>query len=133
MNIKSEKGITGIDLTTALIIFIIGGVSIVTLYYNIFLLTAKIKIESTIIACLTDICETIDLLSYEEVDTVEKIKTNVIDQANVPSQYTINTEIDNYSGNFDNSIERITFIINYQVGNSNSSYTINKIKVKEYK
>lgn len=134
MKIKSEEGITGIDLTTALIIFIIGSVSVLNLYYQIYTLTVKTKIESTIIGYMTEICEEIDLRNYEDVDTPQDIQSNVIDKAKVPEQYKIKTTVDKY--NEDNSeaediVERINFLIEYKVGNSNNSYTISKIKVRE--
>lgn len=122
------------DLTTAITIFVIGSLAVLSLYYQIYVLAAETKIESTIVAYMTEICEEIDLLNYEDVDTEEEIKSNVIDKVKVPEQYKITTTVDKYideNSSAQDLVERISFKIEYTVANSKNSYTISKIKVKE--
>ena len=72
MRIKNENGIVNIDYVTSIIILILGSVAVLTMYLGIYKTMAKTKIDEAIIGYVTEICETIDLNNYEDVDTKEE-------------------------------------------------------------
>jgi len=127
MKVKNEKGVVSVDYITAVILFIFGSVAVLALYYNVYTLKVKIKIDETIIGYMTEICETIDLKQYEEVDTVQEI-TQIIQSAKIPSEYNVVCEgIENYK----DSVEKIKFKITYTLKDITRDFELNKVKVKE--
>lgn len=130
-----EKGIANIDYVIATLIFMAGSVAVLALYYNIYISMAKIKIEETIIGYVTEICEMIDLESYENVDSEDEINS-LIQRANIPSQYRVYCSgIEHYnnynSGDDRDVVERISINISYDIERYHREYTISKVKIKE--
>lgn len=133
MKIRSEKGITNIDYVVAIIIFMIGSVAVLGLYYNMYKTMSKIKIDETIIGYITEICEDIDLENYRDVDTEEEIN-EIIRSANIPEQYLvecIGIEKQNDTNEALDVVQKINIKVSYSYGDSNREYVIKKVKVKE--
>lgn len=133
MKIRSEKGITNIDYVVAIIIFMIGSVAVLGLYYNMYKTMSKIKIDETIIGYITEICEDIDLENYRDVDTEEEIN-QIIRSANIPEQYLvecIGIEKQNDTNEALDVVQKINIKVSYSYGDSNREYVIKKVKVKE--
>lgn len=135
MRAKSEKGIAGIDYVTATVIFVIGSIAVMGLYLSNYKNMAKIKIDEMIIGRITEICETIDILNYENVDTIQEVNY-VISNADIPSQYSVVCEsiekLDNINTMDDKDIvEKVNLRIEYNVAGVDRNYLISKIKVKE--
>lgn len=135
MKIRSEKGVIGTDYVLAIIIFVIGSVAVMGLYLSIYMNMAKIKIDETIIGYITEVCEQIDLLNYEEVDTQSEIN-DMISQMDIPLQYSVVCDSIEKFDNTENSenidiVQRINIRINYTVDNIERNYLISKLKVKE--
>ena len=133
MKIRSEKGITNIDYVVAIIIFMIGSVAVLGLYYNMYKTMSKIKIDETIIGYITEICEDIDLENYGDVDTEEEIN-QIIRSANIPEQYLvecIGIEKQNDTNEALDVVQKINIKVSYSYGDSNREYVIKKVKVKE--
>lgn len=134
MKIREEKGITGIDVATGIVIFIIASTVILELYYQIYVHTVSIKIHETAIGYITEIFESIDLAQYDDVDTVEEIENNIIKDT-IKSPYQYQVEIDKYSEDVPESkdlVERITIKISYNINEKeNRSFEMNKIKIRE--
>ena len=58
---KSEKGVTGIDIATGLVIFVLTSVVVINLYYQIYINTISTKVHAVLVSCVTEVFERIDL------------------------------------------------------------------------
>lgn len=137
MKIKEEKGITGIDIATGIIIIIISSTAILALYYQIYIHMVSIKIHETAIVYITDIFEQIDLADYDSVDTESEIKDSII-KNQIQEPYTYEIAVDKYIESSENTtqnkdiIEKITIKISYQINDKeNRTFEMSKIKIKE--
>jgi len=141
---KSERGEVALnDYMIAIAIFMIGAVTVSYLYINIYKLSAKVKIDEAVIGYITEICEQIDLISYENVSTVEQVNDEIINNTlkNTPIKDLVKiecTEVEKFdeanTTEYKNYVERIhlKIKIKYESLNKNTrEYYINKIKVKE--
>ena len=138
---KSERGEVALnDYMIAIVIFMIGAVTVSYLYINIYKLSAKVKIDEAVIGYITEICEQIDLTSYENVSKVEQVNeiiNNTLKNTPVKDLVTIEcTEVEKFNEinntNYSDYVERIHLRIRYESLNKNiRDYYINKIKVKE--
>ena len=138
---KSERGEAALnDYMIAIVIFMIGAVTVSYLYINIYKLSAKVKIEEAVIGYVTEICEQIDLTPYENVSKVEQVNeiiNNTLKNTPVKDLVTIEcTEVEKFNEinntNYLDCVERIHLRIRYESLNKNiRDYYINKIKVKE--
>ena len=141
---KSERGEIALnDYMIAIAIFMIGAVTVSYLYINIYKLSAKVKIDEAVIGYITEICEQIDLISYENVSTVEQVNDEIINNTlkNTPIKDLVKiecTEVEKFDEanktEYKNYVERIhlKIKIKYESLNKNTrEYYINKIKVKE--
>ena len=138
---KSERGEAALnDYMIAIVIFMIGAVTVSYLYINIYKLSAKVKIDEAVIGYITEICEQIDLTPYENVSKVEQVNeiiNNTIKNTPIKDLVTIEcTEVEKFNEinntNYSDYVERIHLRIRYESLNKNiRDYYINKIKVKE--
>lgn len=138
---KSERGEAALnDYMIAIVIFMIGAVTVSYLYINIYKLSAKVKIDEAVIGYITEICEQIDLTPYENVSKVEQVNeiiNNTLKNTPIKDLVTIEcTEVEKFNelnnSNYSDYVERIHLRIRYESLNKNiRDYYINKIKVKE--
>lgn len=138
---KSERGEVALnDYMIAIVIFMIGAVTVSYLYINIYKLSAKVKIDEAVIGYVTEICEQIDLTPYENVSKVEQVNeiiNNTLKNTPIKDLVTIEcTEVEKFNeinnANYSDYVERIHLRIRYESLNKNiRDYYINKIKVKE--
>ena len=138
---KSERGEVALnDYMIAIVIFMIGAVTVSYLYINIYKLSAKVKIDEAVIGYVTEICEQIDLTPYENVSKVEQVNeiiNNTLKNTPIKDLVTIEcTEVEKFNEinntNYSDYVERIHLRIRYESLNKNiRDYYINKIKVKE--
>ena len=138
---KSERGEVALnDYMIAIVIFMIGAVTVSYLYINIYKLSAKVKIDEAVIGYVTEICEQIDLTPYENVSKVEQVNeiiNNTLKNTPVKDLVTIEcTEVEKFNEinntNYSDYVERIHLRIRYESLNKNiRDYYINKIKVKK--
>lgn len=77
-NVKSEKGITGVDITISILMIAIFTAIIATLSYNIYVTSVTQKRATIASNYLIDILESIDNMSYENV-TVNNIISKISD------------------------------------------------------
>ena len=138
---KSERGEAALnDYMIAIVIFMIGAVTVSYLYINIYKLSAKVKIDEAVIGYVTEICEQIDLTPYENVSKVEQVNeiiNNTLKNTPIKDLVTIEcTEVEKFNeinnSNYPDYVERVHLRIRYESLNKNiRDYYINKIKVKE--
>ena len=130
---KKEKGILQIDFVTAFVIFSIGSVFILTMYYKIYILMTRIKINEAFIGYATEVCEEIDLENYDEI--TENRVNEIIKICNIPEEYNFKLEqITNYSDlnpNANDLVKKLQFSATYEIAGTEKKYVINKVKVRE--
>ena len=112
----------------------LGSIAVLAMYLGIYKTMAKTKIDEAIIGYVTEICETIDLRNYEDVDTKEEIN-QLIQTVKIPSNYNVVCEniikyAEENSSNQD-VVEKVNLRIKYTVDNTERDFTISKMKVKE--
>ena len=139
MNLRSEKGLSGVDMTVGIIIFMIGSVVIFNMYASIFSLSSKLKVNESIVGYITEICEQIDYENYEDVD--EARVRQIIEGANIPDGYSVSVKMKTYKqflieqigtdGGIEDLVKTFTFTISYSINGQNRNFTVDKTKVKE--
>lgn len=137
MKLKNERGVTGIDIVTGLILFLIGTAAVLNLYLQIYKNSITLKINETILGYVTEIFEEIDLENYDDI-TDERVD-NIILAANIPEQYTITKTIAKYKDivqaanglNINDYVKRISLRIQYSIDDTNRDFTISKVKIRE--
>jgi len=130
MNVKSQKGFTGIDITIAIIVITLFVSIISVVFYNITISSKKIerKTEATYIA--QDVIEKIKALNYDdvietkgtepvEISEYKKSDTLIIDNKEYDSAYTIEIKVKKYvpnsNGQENNDSNDLVKIINVNV------------------
>lgn len=143
MNSRNEKGVVGADVVVGILIFLIGSVSALFLYSNMYTIITQLKINEEIIGCITDIFEKVDDELYEDID--EQGMQEIITAANVPEEFDIQFTITNYKDTVDSKradagttgeevedlVKRVTLNVKYSIDKIDRNYTISRIKVKE--
>lgn len=140
MKIKQEKGIAGVDVATGIIIFAIASTTILTLYYQIYLHMAAIKVHEVAVAYITDIFEKIDLQEYDSVSTNTQIE-DMLKSSGLPSSYQYEVNVTHYSqdnnlpedqkATVEDIVERVNIKITYKLAGTQRSFEMSKIKIKE--
>lgn len=129
MNLKNNKGFTGIDISVATIVFIVFASILATLFYNTEI-TAK-KIERKTVA--TNLCiEIIEALKESPFDKLTKTEETSMDietlqtisgkTINLPNGYVPKIIIEDYKEESVIKILRVT--ISYKENNKNEEITI---------
>lgn len=143
MKLRNEKGVVGADVVIGILIFVVGSVSALFLYSNMYSVITQIKVNEEIIGCITDIFEKVDDELYDNIN--EQGMQTIIASANVPDGFEIEYTITNYkdtveakraqSGTTGEEVEdlvkRVTLNVKYSVEKVNRNYTIGRIKVRE--
>lgn len=145
MNFKNEKGITGIDTITGLIIFMLGSVAVLFIYLNMSKIITRIGVNEQVIAYVTQILEEVDKVNYDYLD--ETKMEVIIDNANVPDIFEVSYSITKYvdevakirqetgttGEKVEDLVKRVTINIKYNMKSIDidRDYTISRIKVRE--
>lgn len=140
MKIKSEKGITGIDVAGGLLIFVLTAAGILTLYYNIYVNSISIKIHQTAIAYIAEVFERIDLENYENI-TRQSVgqfiaDTGMLDYFNEEKnnssiEYEVYKYSDSNSEVTHDLVKKVQVILKYTINGKEVKFPMNKLKVKE--
>ena len=139
MKIKSEAGATGMDIVSGIMIFMLSAAVVVSMYYQIYVITTQIKVHQYAIGCITDIFEKIDLESYDNI-TEDKIK-ELIDKSGLNTYFNEeknDSRVDYYLENYQSEskveqdlVKKINITVVYNVGETQMTLPISKIKVRE--
>ena len=121
MNVKSQKGFTGIDITIAIIVITLFVSIISVVFYNITISSKKVerKTEATYIA--QDVIEKIKALDYDEAIETQGENNNklIIDNKEYDSAYTIEIKVKKYvpnsNGQENNDSNDLVKIVNVNV------------------
>ncbi len=140
MKNRNEAGITGMDMVSGLVIFMLSAAVVASMYYQIYVTTVNIKIHQYALGCITDIFEKIDLANYDEIDN-EKLKS-LVDESNINDYFTeeknnssINYTIKNYkdeTGAVQDLVKEVNISVVYYVGNKQMTLPMSKIKIREW-
>lgn len=136
MKLRNEKGVVGADVVVGILIFIVGSVSALFLYSNMYSVITQIKVNEEIIGCITDIFEKVDDELYDNIN--EQGMQTIIASANVPEGFEIEYTITNYKDTVEakraqagttgeeveDLVKRVTLNVKYSVEKVNRNYTI---------
>lgn len=131
INIKSQKGITGIEITVAIVMLTIFVSLISTIFINIYLNSTEAQRNTVATGYATQIAEMIDKMYYADVE--EDTLSEKIEEINIPSGYTVTANVENYTPNANSKdlVKTITVTVTYKVGNNEKNVQIERIKAKE--
>lgn len=127
MNIKEEKGFTGIDMSIAIIAITISTALILALMCHNGLENLKLAKETMAMIYITEIFENIGILDYNDV--TETNKSNYIPEKiydNYEVIVTVNNEIEEQD-----ILKKVTLTLTYKIGNKTYSCSAERLKAKE--
>ena len=154
INFRQNKGITGADLSIAVVAIIIFVSIITTLFYNVYMMNQKTARNVQATELISSIFEKIETLSYEETTIAEQstllqklqelnitITSNDSTTQNLVGKkggYIITLNIKKYNEleeNTDKNLEDIIKIINvkieYKIGENIENVEMSTLKIKE--
>lgn len=130
--LKTNQGISMVDVIIAIIILCMFVGVIGNLYYEIALESNMIKYNSIASYYTVKIAENIDRMPYESV--TNNLNTTLKEDYSFPDLYNITIDVKNYNEDDTSKkdiIKIVTIRAEYQVFNDERSYQIKKIKIKE--
>ena len=117
MNLRNNKGYTGIDISVAMIIILIFIPTIFGIVYNMQKTRARTERQVVAVNIATDILEIVKSLNYENVDVSEEGELNNL----LKQRYTLSS----YNSNIDTQEEKFSQYSYYTfVGTNNEHYRI---------
>ena len=128
MKLRSNKGITGIDLAIAIIALATFTGLIITLMSNIHRNSIDIQKNANAMAYATIVLEKVDEKAFEEInaDFVNTLKDS--GEVEISSDYIINFSTEVLE---ENLIKKVGVKVSYDINGEQRTITINKLKIKE--
>lgn len=137
INIKSNKAITGTDISIAVIIIIMFVSIITTAYYNYYLTITSKNRSAVATNCIIDVIENVQIMQYENIndESVKLLIKQLYDNKTLPEQYTMKAKVEKYNQTVGNEkkkdlIKKITVTVEYIVGKKTQKLEINKLIIK---
>lgn len=126
--ISNNKGVTGIDLTVAIIILTLYTGIIVILMSNTYRTSTEIQMGANAMSYATMVLEKVDEKAYEEIDNnfVTKLKSSGEVQMN--DNYTVEISTNELE---ENMFKKVQVSVKYNLNGEEKSIVINKLKIKE--
>lgn len=136
INIHSEKGFTGVDLTIAILILVLFVSIITTIFYNIYISSTSIKRSTIANGYAMYILEAIEKENYEAIYTNSPAIQNIIQKEKIARGYTVTVAVEKYNettGNTDKEdlVKTVTVTVEYKVGIKPEKVTMSKLKTAE--
>lgn len=130
--LKKNNGISLVDVIIAIFILAMFVGVIGSMYYNIAEKEAKMKLDAIAAYYAIKYAETIDEISYDEVD--DNLTSYLNSKYEMENFYTLSTKVENYK--IQDSLEEdiakiVTIKIDYNYSIANGSYELRKLKMKE--
>lgn len=133
--LRKEKGVTGIDIATGAIVFILFTSTIFAIYLQIYKQSALVKIHEDAMGYIISICEDIDLKKYEDTEDIVQYGNTIIQAINLPTdKYTLELRKEKYidvNSSAQDLVKKIKISLKYNFDNEERTIQVNKIKVKE--
>ena len=128
MKLRSNKGITGIDLAIAIIVLVTFTSLIITLMSSIYRNSIDIQKNANAMAYATIVLEKVDEKAFEEInaDFVNTLKDS--GEVEISSDYIINFSTEVLE---ENLIKKVGVKVSYDINGEQRTITINKLKIKE--
>lgn len=127
----NNKGITGVDITIAIIIIITFTGVIASLMFSIYNTSLNIQKGANADAYATMILEKVDEKSYDEVDEnfIQMLKDE--NEIEISDDYVTELTIEPYTDYQYELIKKVNLIIKYTVNKEEKTLNITKLKIKE--
>lgn len=127
----NNKGITGVDITIAIIILITFTGVIASLMFSIYNTSLNIQKGANADAYATMILEKVDEKSYNEVDEnfIQMLKDE--NEIEISDDYVTELTIEPYTDYQYELIKKVNLIIKYTVNKEEKTLNITKLKIKE--
>lgn len=127
----NNKGITGVDITIAIIIIITFTGVIASLMFSIYNTSLNIQKGANADAYATMILEKVDEKSYDEVDEnfIQMLKDDK--EIEISDDYITELTIEPYTDYQYELIKKVNLIIKYTVNKEEKTLNITKLKIKE--
>lgn len=128
--IKSNKGVSLVDIGVAIIIIMLLGATIANMFYQIYYNVSMIRLNATAVNYAVNILEDIDRLAYEDVDN-DLLISNDYDLA---SMFEASIDVEKYIENNpekEDIIKIVTLTIKYKMSGDSEEITFKKLKIKE--
>ena len=139
IKLKSEKGVTGIDIATGLIIFVISSVVVVNMYYYIYINTVATKVHEILVGCITEVFEKVYLENYSNV-TEANLKTWITESKleeyfnaeknGSKVEYSV-TNYNTQNTSAQDLVKQVNITVDYVIGENHIKFPMNKLKIKE--
>lgn len=126
--ILDNKGITGIDLVTGVIVFGLFVGLITSLMTSIYRQSIEIQKSANAMAYATIVLEKVDEKAFEEIDNDFVTKLANDNEIVIAEGYTIDFSANNF---INDVIKQVTVKVVYDINGQERLLTIDKLKVKE--
>ena len=138
MDLKNNKGYTGVDISIAMIILMIFIPTVFAISYSIQKTSNEVKRKSEAISIATDILESAKGMSFENLESMEEEENISLleEKYSKDVSFDINIEVENYYPEELNDedrmdlVKKIKITVTYPVGNKTKSIDISTIKSK---
>ena len=138
MNLKNNKGYTGVDISIAMIIIMIFIPTLFGISYSVQKTSSEVKRKSEAIAIATDIIESAKTVSYNSLDNLsaESYISSLETKYSKNVSYDINIEVANYypaDVNEEDRVDQIKTVkvtVTYPIGNKTKSIDISTVRTK---
>lgn len=128
--LRNKKGLTGVDISIAVIAIILFSSIILSLMYNVKLENLKIKAKVQANIYLTEIAEKIGIADYDDVTSEN---TNLF-PGEITDAYIAKIEVSKFSDEDttkEDIIKKVKITISYKIGNKTYEESLQRLKVKE--
>lgn len=136
--IKSNKGITGVDIVLSIGIISITLTLLLSMYLSIYISNTEIERKAQAINYATQILEKASELYYADVKADNFTATNLSNGAKeiagiqIPGGYTVTVNIEPYTNNEQTDVvKKVEVSVNYKVSKRNENVTLSMYKTKE--
>lgn len=126
--ILDNKGITGIDLVTGLIVFGLFVGLVTSLMTSIYRQSIEIQKSANAMAYATIVLEKVDEKAFEEIDNDFVTKLANSNEIVIDEGYTIDFSANNFINDL---LKKVTVKVVYDINGQERLLTIDKLKVKE--
>ena len=138
MNLKNNKGYTGVDISIAIIIIMIFIPTLMAISYSIQKTSNDVKRKADAITIATEILETSKTIAYENLDNMEEESYISLLETKYSKEvsYDINIEVENYypeevsEEDREDLVKKIKVIVTYPIGNKTKSIDISTLRSK---
>lgn len=142
LNIKSNKGVTGVDLVVAIIILTMFVGLLTTLMVNLYKQALEIQKSANAMSYVTIICEMVDEKSFNDVTAKDSngnytFVTNLKNSGEVTMAdgYDVEYKVENIpnkeSTEINSMMQKVSVRVSYDVQGETQSIYVMKLKVKE--